>query len=131
MISILSVPSSDMAASLDHTIVPARDKAASARFLADLLGLTVGADQGPFTPVTLDGDVTLDFAETPEPTVGHWAFRVDDATFDNAMAQVSAGSLPYASGPHTGWNHEIDTSGGHRRVYVQDPNGHAYEFFTR
>ena len=41
-----------MSIQLNHTIVAARDKAASARFLAGLLGLEVGAPYGPFIPVT-------------------------------------------------------------------------------
>jgi catechol 2,3-dioxygenase-like lactoylglutathione lyase family enzyme len=29
-----------------------------------------------------------------------------------------------------GWDSEIDDAGGRRTVYVRDPNGHSYEFFT-
>ena len=37
-----------MAIILDHTIVPARDKAASAKYFADLFGLSCGKPVGPF-----------------------------------------------------------------------------------
>jgi hypothetical protein len=49
-----------MTIELNHTIVGATDKHASARFLADILGLPVGADVGPFAPVRLANGVTLD-----------------------------------------------------------------------
>ena len=49
-----------MTIELNHTIVGATDKHASARFLASILGRAVGADDGPFTPVRLDNGVTLD-----------------------------------------------------------------------
>ena len=50
-----------MAIELNHTIVPARDPKASARFLAGILGIEVGAPVSHFTPVTLDNQVTLDY----------------------------------------------------------------------
>lgn len=49
-----------MAVELNHTIVAAHDKKASARFLADLLGLEVAPDYGPFVPVQMPNGVTLD-----------------------------------------------------------------------
>lgn len=45
-----------MSIELNHTIVGAADKHASARFLAGILGLPVGADTGPFAPVRLAAD---------------------------------------------------------------------------
>jgi hypothetical protein len=42
-----------MTVELNHTIVWARDKAASAAFLAEILGVPVGGPVGPFVPVRL------------------------------------------------------------------------------
>jgi hypothetical protein len=42
-----------MSSELNHTIVWVRDKAASAGFLADILGVPVGPPSGPFVPVQL------------------------------------------------------------------------------
>ncbi len=39
-----------MAIILDHTIVPAKDKVAAAKFFAEILGLTVKPGQGPLRP---------------------------------------------------------------------------------
>ena len=55
-----------MAIELNHTIVPARDPGASARFLADILGLAVDPPVSHFTPVTLANHLTLDYGD-PHP----------------------------------------------------------------
>lgn len=117
---------------LDHTIVPASDRHAAAAFLAGLLGLTVGPDTGPFVPVVLNADTTLDFDDrTPPAGPGHWAFRVDDATFDAALAHLADGSsTAFGRGPGHGWDGRVDDADGRRRVYVRDPDGHVYELCT-
>ena len=52
---------------LDHTIVPARHKIASARRLAELLGVPwAESGPGPFAPVFVNDGLTLDFIETDE-----------------------------------------------------------------
>jgi len=50
-----------MATELNHTIVPASDPLASARFLAGILGLEVSPPVAHFTPVSLGNQVTLDY----------------------------------------------------------------------
>ena len=50
-----------MAVELNHTIIWAKDKLASARFLADILGVKAGPQWARFVPVRVGG-VTLDFA---------------------------------------------------------------------
>lgn len=56
-----------MTIELDHLMVPARDKVASARLLAELLGVP-WSDHGigPFAPVYVSDSLTLDFDEWPE-----------------------------------------------------------------
>jgi hypothetical protein len=56
-----------MAIVLDHTIVPAKDKLASAEFFAEIFGLTVKPGQGHFAQVQVNESLTLDFADEPEP----------------------------------------------------------------
>ena len=52
---------------LDHTIVPARNKVASAKLLADLLGVPwAESGIGPFSPVYVNDGLTLDFIDTDE-----------------------------------------------------------------
>jgi hypothetical protein len=51
-----------MTAQLNHTIVYSSDRAKSARFLAEILGLPAPVRFGPFEVVELDNGVSLDFA---------------------------------------------------------------------
>ncbi|HVW39803.1 MAG TPA: VOC family protein [Amycolatopsis sp.] len=120
-----------MPITLNHTVIVARDKQRSAEFLAALLGLRPGAQTGPFVPVRVNGDLTLDFDDRHEFHAGHWAFLVDDDVFDALLGRVEGDpEIPYGAGPGHGWNREINHLGGGRGVYVGDPDGHAYEFFT-
>lgn len=116
---------------LNHTIVSARDKNATAAFLARLLGLTVGDPAGPFIPVRINDDLTLDFDDRRSCHAGHYAFLIDDATFDAVLARLQRDpAIDYGSGQERGWDRQINHLAGGRGVYVRDPDGHSYELFT-
>lgn len=55
-----------MPAKLNHTIVAARDRNASALFLSEVLGLDPPVILGPFALVKVGDELTLDFAERAE-----------------------------------------------------------------
>jgi catechol 2,3-dioxygenase-like lactoylglutathione lyase family enzyme len=116
---------------LDHTIVHSTDRARSAHFLADVLGLPVDPPAGPFLPVRLGNGVTLDFAEQPAPpTVQHYAFRVSEARFDAAFTRIRDTGTPYWADPHRTRPGEINRRNGGRGVYFTDPDGHVMELLT-
>ena len=50
-----------MSVELNHTIIPAKEKWVSAKFLADILNLEAGPGWGHFVPVKTANGVTLDF----------------------------------------------------------------------
>jgi catechol 2,3-dioxygenase-like lactoylglutathione lyase family enzyme len=116
---------------LNHTIVPATDKRVSASFFADLAGLSVSEPTGAFLPVHVNHDLTLDFDDRRPFSTGHYAFLVDDTTFDRLLRRLDQTGVAYGAGPEHGWNRAINHLNGGRGVYVQDPDGHSYEFFTR
>jgi catechol 2,3-dioxygenase-like lactoylglutathione lyase family enzyme len=119
-----------MAITLDHTIVPARDKVASARFFAELFGLTFEPGEGHFAPVRVNESLTLDFADQPVRESHHYAFHVSDDEFDAILARVKARGLSYGSGPFEHDNGRINTRRGGRGFYFEDPNGHLLEVMT-
>jgi catechol 2,3-dioxygenase-like lactoylglutathione lyase family enzyme len=127
-----------MPISLNHTIVPARDKHASARFLAEILGLPAGQPFGPFVPVHIGTSAALDFADADFANRGvteisphHYAFEVDDALFDQIFGRIVAAGLDYYAEPHEPHRFgEINTSRGGRAVYFDDPDGHIMEVMT-
>ena len=130
-----------MAVVLDHTIVPARDKVASAEFFAEIFGLMVKAGQGRFAQVQINESLTFDFADEPEPRGGpgsdprtgrrhHYAFHISDTEFESIFGRVKAKGLPYGSGPRNHTDGEIYTRRGGRGFYFEDPNGHLLEVMT-
>src|ERR1700750_3429162 len=83
-----------MSVELNHTIIPAKDKWVSAKFLGDILNLEAGPEWGHFVPVKTANGVTLDFDTREEFRPGHYAFLVSDAEFDAAFARIRASRVP-------------------------------------
>ncbi|MFE2548408.1 VOC family protein [Streptomyces sp. NPDC059355] len=122
-----------MSVQLNHTIVHARNNREAARFLADVLGLEVGTEWGPFVPVSTANGVTLDFATVPADslTTQHYAFLVSEEEFDVSFGRIRAGGIPYFADPHMKQPGEINHNDGGRGVYFLDPSGHGMEIITR
>ncbi|WP_175410156.1 VOC family protein [Streptomyces sp. TRM64462] len=123
-----------MTADLNHTVVHATDKLASAEFLAGILGLKVGAPFGPFIPVDTGNGVTLDFYESPDgaPVASmHYAFLVPDDEFDTMIGRLEAGGVTYYADPGHTEPGQINRLFGGRGAYFDDPDGHNMEIMTR
>ena len=121
-----------MAIQLDHLIVPSKDRVASARFLAQLLGVPwAESGVGPFSPVYVSDSLTLDFDQHEDGfPVLHFCFRVSDAEFDAIFARIQAAGLEYRSNPHGPVDRRINTAHGGRIVYWGEPDGHVWEMLT-
>ncbi len=122
-----------MAIQLNHTIVHAKDKHESARFLVEILGLPAAASFGPFLVVQVANDVSLDFAGADHGPVHpqHYAFLVGEAEFDEIFGRIKERALPYWADPSHRRPGEINHNDGGRGVYWDDPNGHSLEIITR
>ena len=70
-----------MTITLNHTIVPARDKAAAAKFFAHIFGLSADA-AGYFAPVRINKTLTLLFDDDSKFESHHLAFHVSKREFD-------------------------------------------------
>ena len=115
---------------LDHTIVPAKDKEASARFFARIMGLTYEGPHGHFAPVRVDDGLTMDFDNREGFESHHYAFHITDAEFDAIFERVKADGVIYGSGPGSHEDMKINESRGGRGFYFADPDGHLYEVLT-
>ncbi|WP_256353896.1 MULTISPECIES: SRPBCC domain-containing protein [unclassified Variovorax] len=117
---------------LDHTIVPTRHKLASARQLAELLGVPwAETSLGPFSPVFVNDGLTLDFIDTDEDfPIHHFCFRVSEAQFDAILGRIQAAGIPYRSTVTGPMNMQINTEYGGRMVYWNVPDGHQWEMLT-
>ena len=121
-----------MAVQLNHTIVAARDREASARFLSEILGLPRPTRYGPFLVVQAANGVSLDFIEERgEITPQHYAFLVSEAEFDAIFARIRERGLPYWADPGKALAGQLNTRDGGRGVYFDDPSGHYLEILTR
>ena len=119
-----------MPVELNHTIVSARDKHESARFLTEILGLPPHTTYGPFAVVELANGVSLDFMDHEEITQRHYAFLVSEAEFDEIFGRIKERGLAYSADPQGNRPGQINTNDGGRGVYWDDPNGHRLEIIT-
>ncbi len=122
-----------MTVQLDHLMVPARDKLASARLLAELLDVpwsTQGV--GPFAPVFVNDGFTIDFDEWSEPFPKiHYCFRVTEPEFDAILGRLRAKGIAFRSNVQGPVDHEVNTQHGGRIVYWNEPDGHYWEMLTQ
>ena len=117
---------------LDHTIVPARDKTAAAKLLAEILGVPWSpASIGPFVAVYVNDGLTLDFVDSGEKfEIYHHCFRVSDQEFDAILGRIKAKGIPFRSVVHGEMDNKISTDFGGRGVYWNEPEGHYWEMLT-
>jgi catechol 2,3-dioxygenase-like lactoylglutathione lyase family enzyme len=125
-----------MTIELNHTIVPARDKVASAKFFARLFGLSFDENAvGYFAPVRVNDRLTLDFDDDYSAAdrfdVHHYAFHVSDEEFDAIFNRLQEERLAYGSDPRNPDNGKLNNWNGGRGLYFRDPSGHLLELLTR
>ena len=120
-----------MSITLDHTIVPAHDKVASAQFFARLFGLSYDGLVGPFAPVRINETLTLDFDDRRKPQeVHHYAFHVGEDEFDAIFTRVKEAGLTYGSAPWSLDDMKVHEGERGRRVYFRDLANHLLEIRT-
>ncbi len=121
-----------MTIQLDHFIVPSHNKVASAKLLADLLGVPwAESGPGPFAPVFINDGLTLDYIETDEDfPVHHYCFRVGQDEFDAILGRIKAAGIKYRSTVHGPVDMQINTQLGGRNIYWNEPDGHQWEMLT-
>jgi hypothetical protein len=117
---------------LDHFMVPSRNKVASAKLLAGLLGVPwSGTGVGPFTPVYVNDGLTIDFDEWTDPLpMIHYCFRVGPEDFDAILGRIKEAGIPYRSNVHGPVDFQIEAQNGGRIVYWNQPDGHQWEMLT-
>ncbi|CAM5691239.1 VOC family protein [Streptomyces aurantiogriseus] len=124
-----------MTVTLNHTIVPAADHTAAARFFATVMGLEQlppdGAG-GHFAPVRVNDQLTLDFmAVDPATTEGHHlAFDVDPETFDAILGRLNDLDVPYGDDPSRPDNRRTEHPLCARGLYFTDASGNLYEVMS-
>jgi catechol 2,3-dioxygenase-like lactoylglutathione lyase family enzyme len=117
---------------LNHHIVPARSKEATARFFAEILDLEQPFILGEFAVVRVSADTTLDFVDSDsEIPQRHYAFLVTETEFDEIFGRIREHDLPYWADPFRKEPNSTNAWDDGRGVYFDDPNGHLLEIITR
>ena len=122
-----------MAVAFNHTIIAARDRHASASFFTRVFGLPEPTTWEPFVIVTLDQGVFVQFAEpnVAEIPMQHYAFLVDDGSFDAICGRIVEAGIDHAADPQWTRPNQINANHGGRGVYFRDPAGRGLEVITR
>ena len=120
-----------MAIKLNHTIVPAKDKEAAAKFFAKIFGLSYKGTTGHFAPVKINDELTLDFDNADSFDVHHYAFHVSDDEFDAIFKRVQESGIEWGSDPWSPTNRQLNHRQGGRGIYFRDLDGHMLELLTR
>jgi extradiol dioxygenase family protein len=131
---LMSTPDdrSSMTVTLNHTIVHATDKHASASFLVEILGVGPATTYGPFAVVQV-GDTSLDFADDHAPDGfqrQHYCFLVSEEEFDAIWGRIKERGLMFWADPFHRREGEINHNDEGRGLYWEDPDGHNLEIIT-
>ena len=113
-----------MAITLNHTIVPARDKEAAAREFARLFGLSYASPGEHFAPVKINDSLTFLFDEDRDFGSHHYAFHVSDTEFDAIIGRVQEAGLAHGSTPWSAEDGKLNQPLGWRQGRVL-PDGRS------
>jgi len=127
----LSLSLGGMSIELNHIIIPARSKWASATFLASILDVPTGQQRELSVPVKVGNGVTLGYVDAERFDPHHCAFLASDAEFDAAYARIRSTGITYYAGPHHQRPGEIGHLRGGRSLHFDDPDGHHIEITTQ
>jgi catechol 2,3-dioxygenase-like lactoylglutathione lyase family enzyme len=119
-----------MTITLNHTIVPANDKEAAARWFAQIFGLRYDGSKGHFAPVKVNSELTLLFDKDEGFGSSHYAFHVSDEEFDQIFKRVKDEGVAFGSAPGRLTDGQLNDWNGGRGVYFKSPDGHVLELMT-
>lgn len=119
-----------MTITLNHTIVPARDKVAAAKFFARIFGLRYNGRSDYFAPVRVNKQLTLLFDTDKAFESHHYAFHVSKSEFDAILRRIQKAGIVYGSAPWSLDDGKLNDWGGGKGVYFRSPDGHVLELMT-
>ena len=120
-----------MTVELNHTIIPARDKWRSAKFLADILGLEAGPEWSHFVagPHEQRGNARLRRRHRLPQTALRLPRQREE--FDAALSRIKAAGIAFYADFNRAGRGQVNHLYGGRGLYFDDPDGHLMEIITR
>ncbi len=120
-----------MKVEFNHTLIHCKDKAESANFVSELLGLPSPVPFHIFLVVRLTNGASLDFIETDEAFAPqHYAFLVGEQEFDQIYKKIKDRNILYWADPAKKNSMKINTHFGGRGLYCEEPSGNFLEVIT-
>ena len=124
-----------MEITLNHTVIPAKNRRESAKWYEKVFGFEYLKDWGPFSVVKVNSTLTLDFEDSYRDGLSlHYAFKMSDNEFDLILGLLKEMEVMLASDPAEAekgkFDGEIYTHNGGRGVYFLDPSTHLLEIMT-
>lgn len=120
-----------MAIKLNHTIVPAHDRAKAALEFAGLFGLNISGSGNHFSPVQINDDLALLFDDRDVICPNHYAFLVSDIEFDDILGRIKSNHINFGSTPWTAEDKLLNDWNAGRGFYFKNADGHLIELMTR
>lgn len=117
---------------LDHLILAVNDRDASIAFYTGVLDFANEGEDGPFTVIRVNPDLTLQVAPWGTSGGEHLAFSMSRAEFDATFARIEAAGIAYGDSFHDvgnmrGPGRETGARGPGPTLYVFDPDRHLIE----
>ena len=119
-----------MEITLNHTIIPSKNKIKAAMFYEKIFGFEFLKEWDGFAVVKVNSTLTLDFMNQENFTINHYAFKVTDEQFDEIFGRVKAEGLVFGAGHQVTDDGKINNYYGGRGVYFRDLDGHSLEIQT-
>ena len=116
---------------LNHTIIPCSDKKISSNFYARILNFKDLGKFEHFRAVKVNKKLTLLFNYSSDFDTLHFAFKVNDKTFDTIFENIKKEKLFFGSDPFNLENKKLNHRNGGQGIYFRDPNGHILELLTK
>ena len=115
---------------LDHTIIPVKNQEMAAELMAKLFGLPKPETIGHFSALKINDSLTFDFVNSEQIPSHHYAFWVDQNTFNETLKRLKDANITIGSAPfkRDGMIGERNNS---NHFYFFDPDGHNWELMVK
>jgi hypothetical protein len=117
---------------MDHIVVATKDPVASAKSLAEVLGVEWQESDavGRYSPVYLNEGMTVDFARREDFQTQHYCFRTDAEQFEAVQKRLDAAGIVYRSGGTMTSPVGVNYRNGGMNLWWTGVEGHLWEILT-
>jgi catechol 2,3-dioxygenase-like lactoylglutathione lyase family enzyme len=120
-----------IAVQVNHIVIPAKNKRATAELLGGILGVDVEGDSDQFARIRASNGLTVDFSEARASEAFQCAFLVSSAEFDSALSRINRAAIDFYAAFDRKGRGEINRIHGGRGIYFDDPDGHLFELIEQ